>query len=348
MFALLHPVSIREGLFRSNIGDARFATSPMAIFEENGVWNHKKFERAVICMEEHSLVRFSRQSGDEIVVLLHWMVSEWLRLRLDKSTLSTSLKMAALHLQNYVGSMELDHKYGQEALLHMDSICRIGEGESDGFLDIYFTFGRFYAKHGRLEDAERMYDRALDGYEAALGADHHFALDTVNNLGLLYVDQGRLADAERMYERALAGKERALGRDHTSTLDTIHNLGSLYRNQGRLVDAERMYQHALAGYEKAVGIDHSSTLRTVNNLGLLYVNQGRLTDAERMYERALAGKEKPLGHDHISTLDIHNLGNLYRNQGRLADAERTYQDALPRYEKASGADHSSTLKQCCH
>ena len=71
MFGFLHPVSIPEGLFRRDIGDARFAMSPMAIFEEDGEWNHEKYEQAIILMKEHSLVQFLRQGGDEIVVSLN-------------------------------------------------------------------------------------------------------------------------------------------------------------------------------------------------------------------------------------------------------------------------------------
>ena len=48
-----------------------------------------------------------------------------------------------------------------------------------------------------------MYERALQGYEEALGPSHTSTLDTVNNLGLLYADQGKLAEAEKMYEQAL-------------------------------------------------------------------------------------------------------------------------------------------------
>ena len=62
-----------------------------------------------------------------------------------------------------------------------------------------------------------MYQRALAGYEKALGPDHTSTLDTVNNLGILYSDQGKLKEAEEMYQRALAGKEKALGPDHDRT-----------------------------------------------------------------------------------------------------------------------------------
>ncbi|KAJ6116162.1 hypothetical protein N7523_005571 [Penicillium sp. IBT 18751x] len=44
-----------------------------------------------------------------------------------------------------------------------------------------------------------MNQKALAGYEKALGPDHTSTLDAVNNLGLLYKDQEKLEDAEGSY-----------------------------------------------------------------------------------------------------------------------------------------------------
>ena len=200
--------------------------------------------------------------------------------------------------------------------------------------------GILYANQGKLDEAEKMYQRALQGYEKAWGPDHTSTLDTVHNLGILYADQGKLDEAEKMYQRALQGKEKAWGPDHTSTLDTVNNLGLLYADQGKLDEAEKMYQRALQGKEKAWGPDHTSTLDTVNNLGTLYAGQGKLDEAEKMYQRALQGKEKAWGPDHTSTLGtVNNLGLLYADQGKLDEAEKMYQRALQGYEKALGLEN---------
>ncbi|MCJ1429508.1 hypothetical protein MMC29_007423, partial [Sticta canariensis] len=212
-------------------------------------------------------------------------------------------------------------------------------------IDIAFDrLGFLYLSLGKPAEAEKMYQRALNGKEKALGPDHTSTLNTVNNLGILYENQGKLVEAEKIYQRALDGYETALGPDHISTLDTINNLGILFQNQGKLAEAEKMYQRALDGFEKALGPDHTSTLNTVNNLGGLYQNQGKLAEAEKMYQRALDGREKALGPDHTSTLNtVNNLGGLYQYQGKLAEAEKMYQRALDGREKALGPDHTSTL-----
>jgi tetratricopeptide (TPR) repeat protein len=151
------------------------------------------------------------------------------------------------------------------------------------YLSSLHMLGDLCTHQGKLDEAEQMYQRALQGKEKAWGPEHTSKLNTVNNLGILYADQGKLDEAEQMYQRALQGYEKAWGPEHTSTLDTVNNLGNLYTVQGKLDEAEQMYQQALQGYEKAWGPEHTSTLDTVNNLGILYKIQGKLDKAEQMY-----------------------------------------------------------------
>jgi tetratricopeptide (TPR) repeat protein len=73
-------------------------------------------------------------------------------------------------------------------------------------------------------EAEKMYMRALEGYEKAWGAKHTSTLDTVNNLGNLYKNQGKMVEAEEMYMWALEGYEKAFGADHPKTSRTANNL----------------------------------------------------------------------------------------------------------------------------
>ena len=51
------------------------------------------------------------------------------------------------------------------------------------------------SKVGRLKEADEMYQRALEGYEKALGPDHTPVLETVGNLGNLYADQSKIKEA---------------------------------------------------------------------------------------------------------------------------------------------------------
>jgi tetratricopeptide (TPR) repeat protein len=219
-----------------------------------------------------------------------------------------------------------------------------GSLDSDGREYHLYRFGDVFTRHGQFSEAEKMYQRALEGFEKAWGLEHSFTLITVNNLGILYTDLGRLNEAEKMFQRALQGYEKAWEPEHISTLNTVNNLGGLYQKLGKLDKAEKMFQRALQGYEKAWEQEHKSTLNTVNNLGVLYAVQGRLNQAEKMCQRALQGLEKAWGLEHTLTLEtVNNLGNIYADLGRLNEAEKMYQRALQGYEKAWGLEHTSTL-----
>ena len=151
----------------------------------------------------------------------------------------------------------------------------------------FHNLGNLYRDQGKLGEGEKMYVRALQGYEGALGPKHVSTLLTINNLGNLYMDQAKLDEAENMYIRALQGREEALGLKHKSTLDTVNNLGLLYAYQGKLDEAEKMYMRALQGKEETLGPQHISTLMGVHNLGRLYLDQGKLDKAKKMCMRAL-------------------------------------------------------------
>ena len=48
------------------------------------------------------------------------------------------------------------------------------------------SVGNLYKHQNKLVEAEKMYERALRGYEKTLGLEHISALGTVHNLGVLY------------------------------------------------------------------------------------------------------------------------------------------------------------------
>ena len=62
---------------------------------------------------------------------------------------------------------------------------------------IFHELGRLFQSQNIFFEGEKMYVRALEGREKALGAEHTSKLDPVNNLGLLYADQGKHGRRDR-------------------------------------------------------------------------------------------------------------------------------------------------------
>ena len=63
-----------------------------------------------------------------------------------------------------------------------------------------------------------MYQRALQGYEKAVGVDNVTtyppALNTIENLGSLFERQGDIAKARTMYSKAFIRNKIVFGPDH--------------------------------------------------------------------------------------------------------------------------------------
>jgi tetratricopeptide (TPR) repeat protein len=202
---------------------------------------------------------------------------------------------------------EKDYSVVQRRLLRHAGSCLAmqstkGISVTEGDEWILDNLGTLYSDQGRLAEAEAIYERALQGYEKALGPDHTSTLGTVVNLGTLYLRQSRLTEAEAMHERALQGYEKALGPDHMSTLNAVHNLRNLYSHQGRLAEAEAIYERALQGYEKALGrerVDHYiPALNAMQKLVGLYIKPKKLVESRVLYERCKIGVRLVFGPEH--------------------------------------------------
>ena len=74
-----------------------------------------------------------------------------------------------------------------------------------------------YAKQGKYEQAEPLFQRALAIRERVLGAEHPDTASSLNNLAILYRNQGKYEQAEPLYQRALTIYERVLGAEHPDT-----------------------------------------------------------------------------------------------------------------------------------
>jgi hypothetical protein len=106
------------------------------------------------------------------------------------------------------------------------------------------NLGLLYADQGKLVEAEQMFQRALLGYEKALGADNIItcipALNTIWGLGSLFEHQADITETKTMFSKALIGYEKVFGPDHPrsqSLRDKLHALDAVIENRA-LVEGE--------------------------------------------------------------------------------------------------------------
>lgn len=245
---------------------------------------------------------------------------------------------------------------GRRLIAHADWCLEIMRDiqVGDEIVAVLPCFAILYSSQGRLQKAEAIYDRAVEGYEKARGEGHPATLAIIGDLGMLYREQGRFYEAGAMCERALVAYEKMWGPEHRLTLAIVHNLCLIYRDQGRLQEAEAMCDRALEGHQKIWGRDHPLTLTTIINLGFPDKDQGGLHELEVMYKQALESCEKVWGPKHPSTLKLVNaIGCLYYedsmtryhklDQARLTEAEAMFERAFKGFEEIWGPEHPSTL-----
>jgi tetratricopeptide (TPR) repeat protein len=79
------------------------------------------------------------------------------------------------------------------------------------------NLGSLLNAQGKLEEAEVLSRRALEGSERVLGVDHPDTLNSAFCLGSLLYKQGKLEESVSLLRRALEGYERVLGPEHPST-----------------------------------------------------------------------------------------------------------------------------------
>ncbi|KAI1317244.1 hypothetical protein F5Y16DRAFT_392874 [Xylariaceae sp. FL0255] len=257
-------------------------------------WTHEvtkdelTFHNTVRVLRDYGLVEINL-STDELIESkgynIHSYVHSWTTHVLNQETNTELAAFAIRCIASHVsGRGSSNYWLTQRRLLphaarNNQALLDTVVNESESW--IYGALGNLYSDQGKLREAEQMFQRALRGYEKALGPDHTSTLDSIHCLGSLYRDQGKLSEAEEMYQRALRGKEKALGPDHMSTLDTVNNLGNLYSDQGKLSEAEEIYQRALRGYEKALGPYHPRTQAILKNLQGLSTSSTSTMDQSR-------------------------------------------------------------------
>jgi hypothetical protein len=91
--------------------------------------------------------------------------------------------------------------------------------------------GSLYKSQGKLEEAEKMYQRALRGYEKSLGSEQVLtyipALNTMQNLALLLSIVGRPGESRGLYTRAQGGIEMVFGHASSRYEDVVEALARL-------------------------------------------------------------------------------------------------------------------------
>lgn len=95
--------------------------------------------------------------------------------------------------------------------------------------EVLNNLAMLYYNEGNLDEAEKLYRRALQSDEKQFGDDHEMVAKDLNNLALLYKKQGKFKEAEPLLKRSITIKERLLDPSDPSLITGLKNYAALLR-----------------------------------------------------------------------------------------------------------------------
>ena len=211
-------------------------------------------------------------------------------------------------------------------------------------LTLMNQLGRMFQTLGKMNEAEDLLRRALEGRIRALGHEHSDTLDSYNNVANLLQEIGKLEEVEEILTHVVDVRNRLLGGEHADLLTSLNGLGTLYFNQGRLSEAEPLMQRVYQGWKEQCGPDSPNCLTCARNLAFILQSQHKLDEAEVINRDVLASSERVFGTNHPDTLIcVNNLVLLLKERGNVDEALPMSRRVIDGFGKVYGLDHPLTL-----
>jgi tetratricopeptide (TPR) repeat protein len=244
----------------------------------------------------------------------------------------TKRSLATVYHQ--LGIVEQDHGRLDEAEGWYKKALAISEalGNQPGMAISYHQLGRVAEDRGRTGEAEDWYKKSLAIFEAL--ADQRHMAECYHQLGRVAQMRNRPDEAEGWYRKSLAIKE-ALG-DQPGMASSLGQLGLLARLRGRLDEADDWFRKSLA-IDGALS-NQPGLARTYHNLGVVAQDRGRLDEAEGWYKKSLAIREDLGAQPHMAE-SYHQLGSVAQERGSLDEAAHWFQKAFVIFEALGDQPH---------
>eukprot|EP00913_Durusdinium_trenchii_P006239 g5851.t1 len=186
-----------------------------------------------------------------------------------------------------------------------------------------------HAARGDTQDAERLYQLALDGLPSGDAQSRILRAQALVSLGALYRPMERYGEARAAYDRALPILRELRGPEHPDTLACLGNSAEVLVSLGEHEQAESQMRDLIKIRRRVFGQRHERVAIAINNLADFLREQDRADDAVPLFEEAISIFSESLGARHSRVaMASHNLGLTLTRSGRPADALPYLQDSF--------------------
>lgn len=174
--------------------------------------------------------------------------------------------------------------------------------DQKGIAIVLDRLGQTYTDQQRISDAERVFLKAIDIAQKALGSGSYHVATIMNNLAYLYSANGYYDDTENLYKTSISILEATLGPQHAEVGVTIGNLAVLYKRQGKFEEAAPLFERALEITKQQLGPDHPKLSDIYYNIHSMYFKQQKWDKALPYLEKSIGIDEKVFGPFHPEVL----------------------------------------------
>ncbi len=202
-------------------------------------------------------------------------------------------------------------------------------GSDFASVPIFLNMAMLHATTGQDEDAERMFEEAIEALEHGEHGDEVEAIGAYDNYALYRIGRGDLEAAEPLYRRALILRQETVGPGHPVYAAGLVNLGRLQYRRGVLDEAETLMWQAADVFEGKRLAAYSGHLPVFYYLALMaHANQ------QRDEANALCGKLRSLTESDTDAgaparaATLHVEGRFHLERRQFSDAEARFRQAL--------------------
>ena len=207
--------------------------------------------------------------------------------------------------------------------------------------ELYETLGSIYQKLGKLDQANKLLQSALDSHKSHSGADSPEVAQTLVAIGQLRSDQARLDDAERFTQQGLQMALRHLPADNPAVVKAM--LGRALEFENKFDDSDAVLKQALAIQERVYGPVHPSVAETLNELAANESMRNDMDGAIVQFRRVAEIYRSIYGdHHYLVAIALANVASQYMDKKDYASAEPIFRDVIRRLTEVLPPDNVNT------
>jgi CHAT domain-containing protein len=218
------------------------------------------------------------------------------------------------------------------------------------YLRCISSMGVFFLVQGKLGDAEKYINDALEKSDKLVGQSSAAYASNLNSLAKLNQVNGKYNEAEKLFDQSLAIALKVFGAESMQNAIVLNNKAMLFQEMGRYDDGNTIMQQAVVASEAAPkkalkGKKSFDNRKFQSNQALMYQLSGKLPEAETVFlsiKKVFENRGQTSNPEYAGLLN--QLSILYMQMNKMDLVEPLLKKAAEVYKKKFSESNPSFAK----